>query len=221
MNNRAKLGEKAPLLQISDWVQGKPANLDELKSHVVLIEVFQVNCPGCFLYSLPLAIEMHQKYAKKGLVVLGIATAFEDFDKNTLENLQLLVKQNKVTGDPLRVMEENQQLVNHQLPFNIPFPLAMDKITKPEREITPEEISHYIEQYVADFIYQNEDQKKQTWQKVLNYLQSRLFTAETFSLYNLQGTPSHIVIDKKGILKACEFGFFSDIEWIISALLKD
>jgi hypothetical protein len=52
-------------------------------------------------------------------------------------------------------------------------------------------------------------------------MQSRLSTAETFKLYNLQGTPSHIVINKKGHLKACEFGYFADLEWLISSLLME
>ncbi len=118
-----------PLLQISEWVQGNPTNLDQLLGRVVLIEVFQINCPGCFLYCLPQAIELHQKYFDKGLTVLGIATAFEDFDKNTLKNLKLLAKQNKVIGETLRVLTKNNQLIDQQLPFHIPFPLAMDKIT--------------------------------------------------------------------------------------------
>ncbi len=220
MNKTAKLGEKAPLLQISDWVQGNPTNIDLLEGKVVLIEVFQVNCPGCFLYSLPQAINMYQKYFDKGLVVLGIATAFEDFDKNTLENLELLATKNKVTGETLRVLTENSQLIDEQLPFHIPFPLAMDKITKHTKEITENEISLFIEEHIPDFLHQNERHKKQTHQNVLNHLQSRLSTAETFKLYNLQGTPSHILIDKKGRLKASEFGHFSDLEWAISALLE-
>ena len=220
MNKIAKLGEKAPLLQISDWVQGKPTNLDQLIDRVVLIEVFQVNCPGCFLYSLPQAIDMYQKYYAKGLTVLGVATAFEDFDKNTLDNLDLLAKQNKVIGETLRVLEENKQLMGQQLPFQIPFPLAMDKITKPKNEITSDEIAMFIEQHIPDFIHQNEHERKQIQQKVLRHLQSRLSTAETFKLYGLQGTPSHIVINKKGNLKACEFGLFSDLEWVISSLLQ-
>ena len=220
MNKIAKLGEKAPLLQISDWVQGEPTNLDQLIGRVVLIEVFQVNCPGCFLYSLPQAIDMYQKYYAKGLTVLGIATAFEDFDKNTLDNLYLLAKQHKVIGETLRVLEENKQLIDQQLPFQIPFPLAMDKITKPKNEITSDEIAMFIEQNIPDFIHQNEHERKQIQQKVFSYLQSRLSTAETFKSYGLQGTPSHIVINKKGNLKACEFGLFSDLEWVISSLLQ-
>ncbi len=221
MTIMAKLGEKAPLLQISVWVQGNPINLDQLAGRVVLIEVFQVNCPGCFLYSLPQAIIMHQKYYEKGLSVLGIATAFEDFDINTLGNLKLLVKENKVIGETLRVLKENKYLIDNQLPFHIPFPLAMDKITKPKEEITNDEIAVFIEQHVPDFIHQNKYQRKKIQQKVLSYMQSRLSTAETFKLYNLQGTPSHIVINKKGHLKACEFGYFADLEWLISSLLME
>ncbi|OQK15344.1 thiol-disulfide isomerase [Methyloprofundus sedimenti] len=221
MNKTAKLGEKAPLLQISDWVQGNPTNIDQLEGRVILIEVFQVNCPGCFLYSLPQAISLHQKYFDKGLVILGMATAFEDFDKNTLENIELLATQNKVTGETLRALTENNHLINGQLPFHIPFPLAMDQITKHKNEITNNEVDLFIKLHFPDFIHQNERQKKQTQQNVLSYLQSRLSTAETFKLYNLQGTPSHIVIDKKGRLKACEFGHFSDLEWLISALLEE
>jgi len=217
----AKLGEKAPLLQISDWVQGNPTNLDQLVDRVVLIEVFQVNCPGCFLYSLPQAIEMHQKYFDKGLTVLGIATAFEDFDKNTLENLKLLANENKVIGETLRVLTENNQLIDQKLPFDIQFPLAMDKLTTHKKAITTDEITLFIDQHILDFIHKSEQEKEQIQQKVISYLQSRLSIAETFKLYNLQGTPSHIVIDKKGHLKACEFGHFSDLEWVVSTLLEE
>ena len=88
----ARIGEKAPSLKVSKWVQGMPTNIDKEKDNVVLVEVFQVNCPGCFLYGIPEAIEMYKKYHKDGLTVLGVATAFEDFDKNTLENLELLLR---------------------------------------------------------------------------------------------------------------------------------
>ena len=221
MNKTVKFGEKAHPLLKSLWVQGDPTNLDQLTGRVVLIEVFQVNCPGCFSYSLPQAIDMHKKYYAKGLTVLGIATAFEDFDKNTLENLKLLAKQNKVIGDTLRELEKSKQLIDQQLPFHIPFPLAMDKITKHEKEITNDEIAMFIEQHIPDFTHQNKNERKQIQQKVLSYLKSRLSTAEIFKLYNLQGTPSHIVINKTRILKACEFGYFYDLEWVISSLLQE
>ena len=53
----AKIGNKAPNLKVSKWVQGLPTNIDKEKENVVLIEVFQVNCPGCFLYGIPESID--------------------------------------------------------------------------------------------------------------------------------------------------------------------
>ena len=35
-----------------------PTNVDKLFGNIVVIEVFQVNCPGCFLYGLPQAISI-------------------------------------------------------------------------------------------------------------------------------------------------------------------
>ncbi len=43
----ATIGAKAPNLDISTWVQGKQTNIEGEKGNVVLVEVFQVNCPGC------------------------------------------------------------------------------------------------------------------------------------------------------------------------------
>ena len=220
MNQIAKTGKKAPPLQISDWVQGEPTNFDQLIGSVVLIEVFQVNCPGCFLYSLPQAIDLHQRYYDKGLTVMGLATAFEDFDKNTLANLKLLLTQNKVIGETQRALGDNKQLIEGRLAYHIPFPVAMDRISKQQKEITDSEISTFINQHIPDFLSHTNDQKTQIQQQALNYLQSRLYVAETFNLYNLQGTPSHIIVDKKGYLRACEFGHSPDLEWIITTLLQ-
>ena len=40
---------------------------------------------------VPQAISLYEKYKDKEVKVLGIATAFEDYDKNTLENLEILL----------------------------------------------------------------------------------------------------------------------------------
>ena len=96
---QAILGQKAPNLKISKWVQGLETNFDQEKDHIVVVEVFQVNCPGCFLYGMPEAIDIYNKYRDEGVKVLGIATAFEDFEKNTLENLEMLLNTGKVIGD--------------------------------------------------------------------------------------------------------------------------
>jgi len=52
-----------------------------------------------FIPCLPQAIALQPRYHEQGLAVIGVATAFEDFDKNTLENLQRLLQKGEVIGD--------------------------------------------------------------------------------------------------------------------------
>jgi glutathione peroxidase-family protein len=130
----ATIGAKAPNLAVSTWVQGKPTNIEEERGNVVLIEVFQVNCPGCFLYGIPEAIEIYRKYRDSGVTVLGLATAFEDFDKNNLENLQKLVNRGEVIGETYRAFSSSGQLSGgNKLPYKIPFPVATDLLVIPDR----------------------------------------------------------------------------------------
>ena len=58
------MSTKAPNLHVSEWVQGLPTNIDKNIGKVVLIEVFQVNCPGCFMYALPNAIEIYKNNSR-------------------------------------------------------------------------------------------------------------------------------------------------------------
>ncbi|UOA07193.1 TlpA family protein disulfide reductase [Methylobacter sp. S3L5C] len=217
----AQIGRKAPLLSVSDWVQGEPGNFDQLSDRVVLVEVFQVNCPGCFLYALPQAIDLYQRYFDHGLSVLGVATAFEDFDKNNLENLTRLLEKGEVIGETHRALNQQGKLIADRLPFNIPFPVAMDRLQKREADITQDEIALFINQRVPDFEQQTKPHQLKVWQQVEHYFQSLTYHAETFELFNLQGTPSYILVDKQGLLKDCGFGTHPDLEGKILALLQE
>lgn len=219
--SRPKIGKKVPLLSVYNWAQGEPTNFDQLTGKVVLVEVFQVNCPGCFLSSLPRAINLHNQYSAQGLFVLGIATAFEDFDKNTLENLRRLVKKGEVVGETLRLLEQNGKLSDGKLAYKIPFPLAMDRLTKLQNEVTNAEVTKFIDNRVCHFKKYSNNHQNQIRQQILNYLQARQYNAATFDCFNLQGTPSHIVVDKKGNLRAVEFGAFPEMEELLQNLLTE
>jgi len=217
----AQIGQQAPLMAVSEWVQGAPVNLDQLLGRVVLIEVFQVNCPGCFFYALPEAIELHRKYADAGLTVLGVATAFEDFDKNTLENLRGLVERNEVIGETFKALSRHGQLEQGRLPYRIPFPLAMDQLSERQGEISGEDILGFIHGRLPNFDQQPEGYRQQVIQQVGKYLQSLRYRAETFERFQLKGTPSQILVDKQGMLRACEFGAFPDLESRVVKLLQE
>jgi glutathione peroxidase-family protein len=217
----ATIGTKAPNLQVSAWVQGKPTNVDNEKGNVVLVEVFQVNCPGCFLYSIPETIDIYRKYNDKGLTVLGIATAFEDFDKNNLENLQKLLSTGEIIGETYRAFSSTGQLNDeNKLPYRIPFPVAMDMLVKYSGPLTQSKIMDFIEANIPSFRSYPEKDRQVLIERVKQYLQSKEYSAKTFEEYALRGTPSVILIDRKGILRGTYFGSNGYLEGAVEELIR-
>jgi len=216
----AQISKKAPNLKVSEWVQGNDTNLDQHSGNVVLVEVFQVNCPGCFMYGIPEAIEIFNKYKSKGVSVLGVATAFEDFDKNTLKNLKLLVETGKVVGETEKMLSQYGQLDGDKITFKIPYPIAMDSLIKQSDDVTKEQMDSLIKKQIPDFDSQSENYKNEIYGRVKNYFLSKEYSAETFEMYSLQGTPSSMLIDRNGILRDVSFGQNGLLESKIQKLLS-
>jgi thiol-disulfide isomerase/thioredoxin len=217
----AQIGKIAPNLKVSKWVQGNDTNLDQLRDNVVLVEVFQVNCPGCFMYGIPEAIEVFNKYKSKDVSVLGVATAFEDFDKNTLKNLELLVESGKVIGETEKMLSQYGQLDGDKITYKIPYPIAMDSLIKQSGDVTKESMDSLIKKQIPDFDTQPENYKNEIYDRVKNYFLSKEYSAETFEMYTLPGTPSNILIDRKGILRDVSFGQNGSLESKIQNLLNE
>ena len=218
---QAILGQKAPNLKISKWVQGLETNFDQEKDHIVVVEVFQVNCPGCFLNSIPEMIDIYNKYRDEGVKVLGVATAFEDFEKNTLENLEMLLKTGEVVGETKKAFEQYGKLIDGKLPYKIPFPVAMDSLIKQTGDVSKEKTLELIHKQMPNFDSQPEDYKESIFDRVKQYFGSKEYSAETFEGFSLQGTPSTILVDRKGILRDVSFGQTGNIEAKIQTCLNE
>ncbi len=218
----AEIGTQAPNIKISEWVQGIPTNIDKLQGNVIVLEVFQVNCPGCFLYGLPQSISLYERFKNSGVKVIGLATAFEDYDKNTLDNLKSLLTEGKVIGETYKALRQHGKLVNDdKLYYKIPFPVAMDKITKMPQNIPEDMVKDFIETYFSDYRPSSEKEKEELFSKVRNYLRNKEYSAETFELYKLRGTPSSIIIDQDGILRYNFFGSEGYLEGAVKELLEN
>ena len=215
------IGEKAPNLKISKWVQGMDTNLDKEGDNVKLVEVFQVNCPGCFFYGIPEAINIYNKYKSEGLSVLGLATAFEDYDKNTLENLELLLTTGEVIGDTKQGLSQYNQLDSGKLQYKIPYPVAMDSLLKNNEEPSQEKMNGFINNQIPNFDSQPQEYKDKIYERVKEYFKSKEFSAETFEMFSLLGTPSTILVDRKGILRDVSFGQNSNLESMVKTLIGE
>ena len=215
------IGEKAPNLKLGKWVQGMDTNFDKEGDNVKLVEVFQVNCPGCFIYGIPEAINIYNKYKSEGLTVLGLATAFEDYDKNTLENLELLLTTGEVVGDTLQGLSQYNQLNDGKLQYKIPYPVAMDSLVKEGGDPSQEKMTGFINNQIPNFDSQPQEYKDKIYERVKEYFKSKEFSAETFEMFSLQGTPSTILVDRKGILRDVSFGQNPNLESTIQKLISE
>jgi thiol-disulfide isomerase/thioredoxin len=217
-----RIGNKAPNLEVSTWVQGKPTNIDKENGNVVLVEVFQVNCPGCFLYGIPEAIDIYREYKDAGLKVLGLATAFEDFDKNNIENLERLVRTGEVIGETYRALSQYGKLrEGNKLPYNIPFPVAMDMLKKESGLMTDSKVMDFIEANIPEFRTYTDKDRQMVIERVKQYLKSKQFSAKTFESYSLRGTPSTILVDRKGVFRGAYFGSNGFLKGAVEELIGE
>jgi hypothetical protein len=208
----AMIGRSAPDWMVSDWVQGEARNLRDYRGRLVLIEVFQVNCPGCFLYALPRAIDLDRRYRERGLVVIGLATAFEDFDLNTVDNLRLLVEEGRVVGETLRTLNERNVLRNGCWPFRLDVPLAMDRLIDDPADDSDSAVDAFIAANAEGFAAMASDLQRTMRERVRRYLRDRQRRPQTFERYRMQGTPTQILIDADGVLRQSCFGHYPELE---------
>ena len=84
----------APEWQVSQWINGDPGRMSSLRGKVVLIEFFQLWCPGCNSFSIPLFQRWNERYAGRDDVVLvSIHTVFEGHELQTPERLREFVRE--------------------------------------------------------------------------------------------------------------------------------
>ncbi|MBZ0114797.1 MAG: redoxin domain-containing protein [Thermoanaerobaculia bacterium] len=139
--------DNAPELQTSGWLNtDRPRSLRDLRGKVVVIEAFQMLCPGCVSHGLPQAGRVAEAFSPDEVAVIGLHCVFEHHD---------------VQG-----RREALEAFLHE--YKIEFPVAMDE---PSDDRIP----------------------------------------KTMAAYQLRGTPTLLLIDRKGRLRKKAFGLTSDL----------
>ncbi len=136
----------APELQIQKWFNtNEDLTLAKLRGKVVVIEAFQILCPGCVMHGLPLAKKIQATFQQAKVALLGLHTVFQHHDAMTSVSLEAFLHE-----------------------YRINFPVGVDQ---PGTGPTP----------------------------------------KTMEAYRMHGTPSLILIDKSGELRANHFGDISEL----------
>ena len=89
---------QAPEWVISEWINSPGLTLEGLRGKVVVIDFFQLWCPGCNKFSGPLMDKWNQKYSdRKDIQLVGIHTVFEGHSQQTPKRLRQYVKEKNIT----------------------------------------------------------------------------------------------------------------------------
>ncbi len=109
--------QKAPEWEVSEWINGDGVKLSDLRGKVVIVEFFQLWCPGCNKFSIPLMKKWGKTFAgdiQSGkLAMLSIHTVFEGHNYQNPTRLKDFVKEKGIDhlvgvdlhkeGDPVPV----------------------------------------------------------------------------------------------------------------------
>jgi len=179
-------------LEYSSMLQGEfePTKLN-------LLFTFQVNCPGCFFYGFPLVNELYKEH-KNEISILGLSTAFEDFELNTLENTKLLLDKREVVGETKKALNlQGLELY----PKTIGFPIAMDRLCSQDEFIIDENVDSICNLNSNYAILPNVEQQAAR-KNIKDYLGKNSTIPATFTLNQFRGTPSFVLFNQEyGILE--------------------
>lgn len=94
-----------PLLEldVQEWVNHEGLSNEDLRGKVVVVEVFQMLCPGCVNHGVPQAQKIHRMIDESQVQVIGLHSVFEHHDVMTPEALKVFIDE-----------------------FGIKFPVAVD-----------------------------------------------------------------------------------------------
>lgn len=136
----------APEISVSQWFNASdPLSLAGLRGKVVVIEAFQMLCPGCVSHGLPQAQQIHDLFPREDVVVIGLHTVFEHHAAMTPVSLEAFIHE-----------------------YRLSFPIGVDQAGAGDVPVT-------------------------------------------MAAYGLRGTPSLLLIDRSGRLRAKQFGHVADM----------
>jgi peroxiredoxin len=143
-------GRAAPPWTTLEWVNSDRAvQLADLRGKVVVVEAFQMLCPGCVHHGLPQAQRIHARFSAQDLQVIGLHTVFEHHAAMAPVSLRAFLYE-----------------------YGVNFPVGIDAPSADPRDPIP----------------------------------------ATMRAYGLQGTPSLLLIDRRGDLRLHAFGSKDDLE---------
>jgi peroxiredoxin len=92
------IARPAPPWQVEQWFNtDQPLSLEALRGKVVVLEAFQMLCPGCVSHGLPQAARVRDTFAAEQVAVIGLHTVFEHHAAMTPTSLEAFLYEYRIT----------------------------------------------------------------------------------------------------------------------------
>lgn len=92
------LPRPAPEWQVERWFNtSSPLSLDSLRGKVIVLEAFQMLCPGCVSHGLPQAQRVAATFSREQVAVIGLHTVFEHHAAMTPVSLQAFLHEYRIS----------------------------------------------------------------------------------------------------------------------------
>ena len=89
---------QAPELSISQWFNtDQNITLASLRGKIVVIEAFQMLCPGCVMHGIPLAQTIQRTFPSDKVTVIGVHTVFEHHAAMTPVSLKAFLHEYRIS----------------------------------------------------------------------------------------------------------------------------
>ncbi|MEU7474725.1 redoxin domain-containing protein [Lentzea sp. NPDC042327] len=86
---------QAPPWETTEWFNSEPLDLAGLRGRVVVLEAFQMLCPGCVSHALPQAVRLEKTFGDD-LAVIGLHTVFEHHGAMTPVSLKAFLHEYRI-----------------------------------------------------------------------------------------------------------------------------
>ena len=91
----------APAWDIAEWINDNPGRVVSNRGKVIVIDFFQLWCPGCNTFTGPLMQQWQDRFsdeiASGDLLLVKIHTVFEGHDYQTVQRLKSYLEENGIT----------------------------------------------------------------------------------------------------------------------------
>lgn len=88
---------RAPEWHVERWFNTQePLSLQALGGKVIVLEAFQMLCPGCVSHGLPQAARIHHEFPPSEVAVIGLHTVFEHHAAMTPVSLEAFLHEYRI-----------------------------------------------------------------------------------------------------------------------------